>query len=78
MLEWMGLNFYYYDGLQTKRSAGMIKEQFSKKTFLYKLRSRVDSGYTLYNVILRIARNFLETRENIKISTHPFYHINLD
>jgi hypothetical protein len=33
---------------------------------------------TLYNVILRIARNFLETWENIKISTHPFYHINLD
>ena len=32
----------------------------------------------LYNVILRIARNFLETRENINISTHPFYHINLD
>ena len=34
--------------------------------------------YTLYNVILRIAKNFLETRENIKISTHLFYHINLD
>ena len=33
--------------------------------------------YTLYNTILRIARNFLETRENIKILTHPFYHINL-
>ena len=32
---------------------------------------------TLYNAILRIARNFLKTRENIKISTHPFYHINL-
>ena len=32
---------------------------------------------TLYNAILRIARNFLETRESIKISTHPFYHINL-
>ena len=32
---------------------------------------------TLYNAILRIARNFLETRENIKILTHPFYHINL-
>ena len=28
---------------------------------------------TLYNAILRIPRNFLETRENIKISTHPFY-----
>ena len=33
---------------------------------------------TLYNVILRIARNFLETRENIKILTHPIYHKNLD
>ena len=33
---------------------------------------------TLYNAILRIVRNFLETKENIKISTHPFYHINLD
>ena len=35
-------------------------------------------GNTLYNAILRIARNFLETKENIKISTHPFYHVNLD
>ena len=35
-------------------------------------------GITLYNAILHIARNFLETRENIKILTHPFYHINLD
>ena len=34
--------------------------------------------YTLYNTILRIARTFLETRENIKILTHPFYHTNLD
>ena len=33
--------------------------------------------HTLYNAILRTARNFLETRENVKISTHPFYHINL-
>ena len=31
---------------------------------------------TLYNVILRTARNFLETRENIKNSTHPFCHTN--
>ena len=28
--------------------------------------------------ILRISRNFLETREDIKISIHPFYHINVD
>ena len=33
---------------------------------------------TLYNVILRIAVNFLETREKVKISTHPFYYTNLD
>ena len=33
---------------------------------------------TLYNEILRIARNFLETRENVKISTHPVYRMNLD
>ena len=32
---------------------------------------------TLYNVILRIAWNMLETRKNIKILTHPFYNINL-
>ena len=31
--------------------------------------------YTLYNTILRIARNLLETRENIKIESHSFYHI---
>ena len=36
------------------------------------------NGSTLYNVILRIARNLLETRENVKISTYPFYHTNLD
>ena len=44
-------------------------------------RNRFNRGvpiHTLYNAILRIARNFLETRENIKISTHPFYHTNLD
>ena len=40
--------------------------------------ARSNNIYTLYNAILRIARNFLETRENIKISTHPFYHTNLD
>ena len=26
MLEWMGLNFYHYDGLQPKISLGTIKE----------------------------------------------------
>ena len=26
MLEWMGLNFYCYDGLQSKMRAGIINE----------------------------------------------------
>ena len=26
VLEWMGLNFYYYDGLQPKMSLGIINE----------------------------------------------------
>ena len=33
---------------------------------------------TLYNVLLRIARKLLETKENVKIWTHPVYHTNLD
>ena len=48
------------------------------RIFTYFLLSFGNSKDTLYNVILRIARNFLKTRENIKISTHPVYHINLD
>ena len=32
---------------------------------------------TMYNILLRIARNLLETSENIKILTHPVYHTNL-
>ena len=35
-------------------------------------------GVTLYNVLLRTARKLLEIREKVKISTHPFYHTNLD
>ena len=30
MLEWMGLNFYYYDGLQPKIRAGIINEHECK------------------------------------------------
>ena len=46
-------------------------------SYIYMYCPQNEIGSTLYNVILRIARNFLESRENIKISTHPFYHINL-
>ena len=31
--------------------------------------------HTMYNELLRIARNLLETRENIKIESRSFYHI---
>ena len=34
--------------------------------------------HTLYNVLLRIARKLLETKENVKILIHPVYHTNLD
>ena len=39
---------------------------------------KIYTVHTLYNVILRIVKNFLETRENIKISIHPFCYMNLD
>ena len=42
------------------------------------LRSLKTNVHCIFNVILRIARNLLKTSENIKISTHPFYHTNLD
>ena len=35
VLEWMGLNFYHYDGLQPKMSAGMIKEHVFNWSFLF-------------------------------------------
>ena len=36
------------------------------------------ASLTLYNVLLRIARNLLETRENIKIECHLICHIICD
>ena len=48
-----------------------------RSTHFNSLLGSFQTANTLYNAMLRIARNFLETRENIKISTHPFYHINL-
>ena len=51
------------------------QKTFREQHGYYKMRSVL---HCTYNVILRIARNFLGTSENTKISTHPFYHINLD
>ena len=31
MLEWMGLNFHYFDGLQPKMRAGIINEHECKR-----------------------------------------------
>ena len=44
-------------------------------TYDCRLKLKIEN-YTLYNDVLRIARNLVETRENIKIESHPFYHIN--
>ena len=57
-----------------------IKENKIEGTLILKLAMVTvlwKNVHTLYNAILRTARNLLETRENVKISTHPFYHINL-
>ena len=62
-----------------------VHQSGAKLHYLSAPNNRLQSHYkeitqvrTLYNVILRIARNLLKTSENIKISTHPFYHRNLD
>ena len=52
-------------------------ECYQMNDLLFSWNTYLPTLCTLYNTILRIARNFLETRENIKILTYPFYHINL-
>ena len=47
----------------------------STSTYLAFWYTYILSTGTLYNDLLRIARNLLETRENVKIESHPFYHI---
>ena len=59
-------------------------ERLSRRrvTFLWKIRQKPvrsslpqpKSLYTVHNVILRISRNLLGTRENIKIESHPSIH----
>ena len=61
-----------------KRIQSDVKKEANRKELSGLFQVFPNGMYTLYNVILRIAWNFLETRENIEISTHPFYHINLD
>ena len=51
---------------------------FLNKKYLKNISPNHSKNWYLHCIILRIARNFVETRENIKILTHPFYHINLD
>ena len=59
----------------------IIKMKWSKLVYILKAASyflQPKLCNTLYNVILRIARNLLKTSENIKIVNHSFYHTNLD
>ena len=64
--------------LKEKNNRDINIEQQKSKAFSLCFYSRLWNRCTLYNVILRILRNFRETSENIRISTHPFYHTNLD
>ena len=54
----------------------VVPYEYALKSFLYQ--HDVLLMYTMYNVILCIARNLLEKREDIKYLTHPFYCTNLD
>ena len=75
------------------KNSKTITKLFSSRNFLQFYNREVDRFWnpreqlvmgwdspeaTLYNDILRIARNLLETRENIKIESHSFYHIICD
>ena len=68
----------------TFSSSWYIQRKFEKwwqnlqVPYLKVVAKEIEIRRTLYNVILRIPRNLLETRENVKILTHPFYHTNLD
>ena len=85
-MDQIGSNWIKLDQTRSNRNkAAQIRSNWTKldqkrpflvqKYFFTAL--HVTTLHTLYNAILRIARNFRETRENIKISTHLFYHINL-
>ena len=74
----MGVSEYFQTFVQIRRVIGQLflsfLDQMSGHYVIFVLQTTV---YTLYNAILRIARIFMETRENITIWTNPFYHINL-
>ena len=71
--------YTYQIAIQTKTHGdASIQLQFWNFCLLIKYHiTHTPLHHTLYNVMLRIARNFLESRENIKIFTHPLYHVNL-
>ena len=64
--------------LRSESASGSDEQIQTWPSIVKKVLSEFNNLSTLYNVILRTARNFLETRENVKIWTHPFYHTNLD
>ena len=81
-LKWYFISSHHYFGKFMhfiKYVSWMTIKNFSArgkhKNFMIRLQVWHLLHYTLYNTILRIARNLLETRENIKIESHSFYHV---
>ena len=62
-LFFMYIHFFFRHGSVLHRA---------HRALMHRSTHNMTLGPTLYNVILSIARNFLETRENIKISTLPY------
>ena len=54
------------------------KSKYNHNKYFNVSRQTLEFLNSLYIVLSRIARNFLETRENVKNLTLPFYHTNLD
>ena len=63
--------------IDNKQNPLNLKEEKKVKNQV-KTETSSSHEYILYNIILRIARNLLETKENVKIESHPFYHIICD
>ena len=53
----MGLNFYYYDGLQPKLSAGIINEHECIENFSYQEILRKKSQLESYGIFLTVEQD---------------------
>ena len=64
--------------IEKRKRASSKKDEKNKSKLKPQKCISIILTHTLNNEILHIARNLPETRENIKIESHPFYHIICD